>query len=251
MYALPPPETVQPEPPHLPPHDLRYDPAQQAAAADLRSQVVRRLRAMNAMHAQHAWDRRYADPLCPFGLAFLYYEPDPRQPLYTLRTGTRLFLLADAPAELPRLLYEVAHQAFTLRQQGGDPYTTMTDRRDDLSPQARHLGVGVSSLDSRWATWPQIQRTADGVTDVPGRAIAYLDDGTSLLVDRGARVQYDEVRIRSTQTLTTAMDPAPLLWSFASSVEDLVDAQDPLGRQGVIDVFRRLADLHRAVAGGA
>lgn len=241
----PPPEMHDAEPEPVP----AFDPVQQVAAADLRSQVVLRMRKMTALHAQHAWDQRYRDPLSPYGVAFFFYEPDQvlgGQLRYVLRTGTRLFLDADAPPELPRLLYELARQAFDWRQQGLDPYPLMTDRRDEMSPDARYLGVGVSSLDSRWATWAETQRSAQGVTDVPGRGIAYLSDGTSFVCDRGASGQFDEFRVRSTHSL----HHGTVRWQLAATADGLVDADDLRGRQMINEVLRRISDLHRAMVGG-
>jgi hypothetical protein len=49
-------------------------------AIDVRNRAVDRMRWMNHKHAQHAWDQRYRDPLAPYGLAFLFVQPDPRRP---------------------------------------------------------------------------------------------------------------------------------------------------------------------------
>src|SRR6266542_5528744 len=94
----------------------RYTPGSAAAAAPdppgddvrrsvrLRQQAVARLRAMNCMHAMHAWDRRYRDPLAAYGLAFLYAQPDRRGGV-ALHAATKLWLAGAEVFDLPRLLH--------------------------------------------------------------------------------------------------------------------------------------------------
>ena len=143
-----PPPANQPEPA---PHD--------AAVADLRGQVVDRLRQMSALHAQHAWYRRNRDPIGPHAVAFLYAESVAADPLrYRLRTATRLVRDGPDVAEAPRLLYELSGIARGYLDAGAfDPRTQMADRCEPMSDRAFYAGLAVSTLDTPTGAWPQVR----------------------------------------------------------------------------------------------
>ncbi|MFD0584794.1 hypothetical protein [Dactylosporangium darangshiense] len=217
--------------------------------ADLRVQVVTRLRWMNIHHAKWAWDKRVRDPLAPYGFAFFCY--DSGRGRYELRTATRLFLRGDALHPLPRLVYEMTQQVVQCQRDGVDPLIRLTDRREPVSPEGRFLGVGVSSLDSRWQSWTVTQRHAGGVLDVPGRCLAVLNEGTSMVIDRGAREQYDQFRVRSTGELDVTPGQRAVDWRRAAGIDELLDGHPPLGgedRQAVGDALTLLVDLARVIA---
>src|SRR5947207_7538615 len=79
------------------------DPAERSR--DLRREVhlrqlaVQRLRYMSVRHAMHAWEQRYSDPIAPYGLAFLYAQPDHGR--LTLKAATKLWLAGPEAADLP------------------------------------------------------------------------------------------------------------------------------------------------------
>ncbi|GAA4260007.1 hypothetical protein GCM10022255_087010 [Dactylosporangium darangshiense] len=232
------------------PADPAADAAVRIAWADLRSQVVARLRWMNTHHAQHAWDQRVRDPLAAHALAFFAYEPAAGR--FELRTATRLFLHGDAPYVLPRLVHEFTGQAIRCQQRRQDPMVTLTDRRDPLSPQARFLGVGVSSLDTRWQSWEVTQRTAAGIVDIPGRCVAVLNDGTTMVIDRGGRKQYDRFTVASTAELE--VDPGIVGWFRGFDWRRVPDVAALLGgplsevdRRDLGDALSLLANLARVL----
>lgn len=231
-----------PEPTQARSYGQRHDPA----AADLRNQVVDRLRRMNTMHGQHAWDRRHKDPVAPHGLAFLYADvasQDP--PRYALRTATRMFLDGPEVEHLPRLLYELIGIARGYLQQGSfDPCTQMTDRQDEMSPWARYVGLGISSLDTPQASWRQTRQQAFGPLDVPGRCYALLTDGTMLLMDRGGQSRFGSFTVRSTHSLDVIPGQPARIWRWAGDLTDL--DSDPQTKP----IWHWLHQLHQFVLSG-
>ena len=139
--APPPPPPPAQEPPAQPSGQI---PAQEQAphdptAADLRNQVIERLRRMNARHSFYAWERRNSDPLGPHGLAFFYADPQPEhQPThYVLATATRMFLDGSDVDDLPQLLYNLTGIAESyLKTWQLDPRTQMAQRIEPMSPAA-------------------------------------------------------------------------------------------------------------------
>jgi hypothetical protein len=183
-YQTPPSETT--------PHDPAW--------AHLRCDVVDRMWRMNALHANHAWEHRHRDPIAAHALAYLYTDPDGSG--VRLRAATRLFLDSPEASNLPRMLYGVCDVAVGLARTGRfDPRTDMADRTDPMSPAARFLGVGVSSLDTPAGKWTHIQQRARQPLDVPGRVYIQLTDGTRILCDRLGRDGAGELRIQSTACL--------------------------------------------------
>jgi hypothetical protein len=230
-------------------------------AADLRNQVVDRLRRMNVLHARHAWERRNRDPLGPHSVAFFYAEPSASEPpsrgryphgkqhhdelpRAVLRTATRMFLDGPEVADLPRLLYDLTSIAKVyLGQNYFDPRAQMCDRVERMSRHAGYLGLGVSTLDTPAGRWADVRQAASSELDVPGRCLALLADTTMLLLDRGAEEQFGVFRICSTHSL----DVVPLQrWRTWQWAPDLPDLRDPLTRH----IWYWLGQLHR-VAGGA
>jgi hypothetical protein len=163
---------------------------------------------MNQMHAVHAWDRRRSKPIGPHGLAFLYADLDsnsvPRQPYYDVRIATRLFLGGPEVDDLVGLLYEMSDIAEGYLADGGvfDPLVHMTQRADDMSPQAYYIGVGVSTLDGMYGPWRDVQHRAQGALEVPGRCYALLADTTRMRIDRPAR-PHEQITIESTLNINT------------------------------------------------
>lgn len=213
-----------------------HDPA----SARIRNLVVDRLLRMNARHATHAWLQRRAQPVGPHGLAFLYC--DSGGPHHAVAAATRMVDDADDVRDLPRLLYRLASLArerYVAGPGGFDPRTSMTNRQDPMSASAVYIGIGVSSLDTADATWEQVQHVAGGPLDLPGRCFALLTDGTQLLIERGGRDVFGEVRIACTQDLNVELGLAARRWAWRPDLTTTT---------GTAHIWPRMYDLHELVA---
>jgi hypothetical protein len=214
------------------------DPQRDSAAIEVRNLVVDRMRQMNARHAMHAFDRMRSDPIGPHGLAFLYrdIETPGHPPRYAVQAATRLFPAGYDVLDLPRLLREMTEigRAYQARP-GFDPLRSMMNRYDEVSPRARYIGVGVSSLDGPDGAWESVRRHATSALEIPGRSFALLVDGSRLVLDRGA--QYGGVgRIESSHPLDAGPGQSLRRWSWLA---------DPDG--DLAQVWSGLAELHAIV----
>lgn len=231
-----PPQPAQPQPAQPAPSEpAPHDPA----AADLRGQVVHRLRQMSALHAQHAWYRRNRDPIGPHGVAFLYAEVVSHTPSrFRLRTATRLVRDGPDVADAPRLLYELAGIArgyFDAAEL--DPRTQMADRCEPMSDGAFYLGLALSTLDTPTGTWPEVRQRVAGPLDIPGRGLALLSDGTMLLVDRRGRDEYGAFHVQCTHSLDVVPGQPDLMWRWN---RDLANLDDP----STLDTWHFMSQLH-------
>lgn len=234
------PRPAGPVPPGSP-----WQNADEALAAELRIQVVDRLRFMNTRHAQHAWDRQDSDPLAPHGLAFFYADTNNnvsgRFP-WRVRTATRLYLDGPEVGQLAWLLYEQARIADGYWKTGElDPRTQLANRVEPMTPQARYLGVGVSTLDVPGRPWQQ-QRHASNTLDVGGRCFALLVDGSWLLQDRGGPGQYGAQRVWSTHSLAVTAGQGLPWWRWGHHLPELEDPD-------TADIWRWLHHLHDLIQG--
>lgn len=249
-----------------PSHSGRYEPPRRAApfgspppaepvsqppvhdpvAADLRNQVVDRLRRMSVLHSRHAWERRYRDPLGPHALAFFYTGPPHGDPLRcTLRTATRLFLDGSDVEDLPRLLYDLVGLSNGYLAGGGfDPRAQMADRVERMPPRASYIGVGISTLDTPAGSWAQIRSSATSELEVPGRCFALLVDGTMLLLDRHGEQGFGAFDVLSTHSLDVMPGQPWRMWRWAYHLADLAD---PATR----DIWHWLGQLHQLIAAGS
>jgi hypothetical protein len=224
-----------------PPHD--------AESARIRNLVVERLLRMNARHATHAWLHRRAQPVGPHGIAFLYCAAfavaDPREPArHTVAAATRLVDAADDVRDASRLLYRLttlAQERYLLAGGGFDPRRHMTNRSDPMPDHASYIGIGLSSLDTADATWEQTQQRATGPLDIPGRCFGLLRDGTMLLLERGARDVFGEVRVFCTHDLNVELGLPTRRWSWHPDLR---------GGPGTTEIWQRLYDLHAATIQG-
>jgi uncharacterized protein YndB with AHSA1/START domain len=216
-----------------------HDPA----AADLRSQVVRRIRFMNFRHAEHAWERRYRDPIGPHALAFLYAEP-PRgkPPRYTLKTATRLFLAGPEVDDLPQLLADLT-DVVTRAPRGQLDCRTLADRAEDMTAGSTYIGLAVSSLDTPAGPWAELRNRVAGSIDVPGRCFSYLDDGTMLLMDRGGQSRFGHFEVRSTDSLDEVPGDSLQRWTYDRSLAEYADPD-------TYDIWVRLRGLHESIVAG-
>jgi hypothetical protein len=221
-----------------PPLPRQLPDAHDAASADLRAQVVDRLRLMNALHTQHAWYRRHSQPIGPHGLAFFYAEPGQREPVrFTLRTATRLFLDGPDVSDAPRLLYEICGIAAGYAQQGRiDPRTQMADRCEPMAASATFVGVGLSTLDTHSGSWAQVRGQASGPLDIPGRGLAVLADETRVLIDRRGRDEYSAFHVQATHSLDVVPGQPALRWRWNPDLAERSDA-------AIRDVWHFLAHL--------
>lgn len=234
------PATTEPAPAAPHPETFQsHDPA----AADLRGQVVRRIRFMNFRHTEHAWERRHKDPLGPHALAFLFSEPARgRPPRYTLRTATRLFLDGPEVADLPRLLHDLAQVIRRNNRQGDYDPRVLADRADEMSPQAFYVGLAVSSLDTPAGRWYDVRQRVNGSIDVPGRCYALMSDGTMLLMDRGGQARFGHFEVRASASLDEVPGDSLQRWIYDRSLPELADP-------ATAAIWHQLSLLHHSIAG--
>jgi hypothetical protein len=197
-----------------------------AIAIDVRNQVVGRLRRMNVLHAQHAWEQRYSDPLAPYGLAFLYAEPSSSRPdRLTVRAATKLWLAGPETADLPRLLFGLnEYVGSRLSTAVFDVRTELANRSDEMGPEAFYIGVALSTLDTHSGVWEQIRERVPHLADVPGRALIVLTDQTTMICERRGFNEFNAYQIHSTHSLGDAFSNGVNPWSW--STPDLLRA-DP------------------------
>jgi hypothetical protein len=216
----------------------QHDPA----AAELRSQVVRRIRFMNFRHTEHAWERRYKDPIGPHALAFLYSEPARGKPArYTLRTATRIFLAGPEVDDLPRLLHDMADVVGRQRAGSYDP-RILADRTEEMSPGSFYVGLAVSSLDTPAGPWAHLRQRLAGSIDVPGRCYALLTDDTMMLMDRGGESKFGHFEVRCTDSLDEIPGDSMQRWIYDRSLRDLGDPETS-------HIWRGMLELHNTIVG--
>ncbi len=213
----------------------------EAASARLRNLSIDRLLRMNARHATHAWLQRRARPVGPHGLAFLYADqllPDQHA---DVAAATRLVDDGEDVRNLPRLLYRLTTLAREryLPNGGFDPRATLANRTDPMSAAATYIGLGVSSLDTFDASWADNQRAAAGPLDLPGRCFVLLTDGSMMLVERGGRHVFGEVRVTSTHDLNVEPGIASRHWKRRTDLHTV---------GATAEIWRRLYDLHELAA---
>lgn len=191
--------------------DLTYD----SQMTNLRYLIVDRLRRFSVMHATHAFELRYRDPLLPYALAFLYAEqPDREGGAYSLRTATRLALdspeirtdpFIPGPGQAPvyraaRFLCEMTRvaRAYHHTSIGLDFRRDMSDRADAMSTTAQYVGLALSSLDTiKGGLWEDVRERATSPLDVGGMVFVLLVDGTSMLIERDWSTQFSHFRVES------------------------------------------------------
>jgi hypothetical protein len=196
--------------------------------AALRRHAIGRLRYMNTQHAMHAWERRYSDPLAPYGLAFLYAQPDHAQPeggLLTLKAATRLWLAGPESANLPRLLFNLNN---AVAQRGGDPdfdlRRDLADRFDEqMAEDACYVGLGVSALDTYSGTWQQACATVDRYADVPGQIRIVMTDSTMIMCDRRGLADFSSFTVQSTHALSESLIDTPYPYSAVAAQDFRTD----------------------------
>lgn len=185
------------------------------AMPDLRNKTVNELIGINWNHANEAWQRRRRDPLNQHVLVFFFAEPPTgRPPRCELRTAARLFLAADGQ-RLALLLYEMVGVARDHLAAGRDPRTHIFSWHNPTSRHARYVGLGVSSLDTPAASWPQVQQSAGSEIDVPGRCYARLIDGSMLLVDRLAKTDFGMSNVLTSDSIRDVSGVPERSWGYA------------------------------------
>jgi hypothetical protein len=215
------------------------------AAADLRNQIVDRLRRMNALHLQHAWETRRRDPIGPHAVVFFYADTASHRPLrYRLTCATRMFLDGADVRDLPRLLFELGGIAEGYREVGGfEPRTQMATRIEPMPSRAVYVGLGVSSLDTPSGDWATVLASGAGPVNIPGRCLAYLSDGAMLLCDRRGADEYGAFHIWSTHSLDVHFGVPHRAWRWGHHLPALSDP-------ATTDSWHWLMHLHRLVAEG-
>ncbi len=187
----------------------------------MRQLAVQRLRYMSVRHAMHAWEQRYSDPIAPYGLAFLYAQPDPGR--LTLKAATKLWLAGPETADLPRLLFNLNH---AVTQQAGAPdldadfdvRRDLANRVDEqMDEDAWYVGLGVSSLDTYSGTWQQACTTLDSDGDVPAQIHIVLTDSTMIVCDRRGLADFNTLTVHATHALSLSLIDAPYPWSTVTA----------------------------------
>jgi hypothetical protein len=202
------------------------------------------MRKMNSRHAMNAWDRRRRnDAIGPHALAFCYQDLQGTPPRCVVAVGTRLFLDDPDVRDLNRLLYTMIGigQGYVDKAGAFDPRRTMCNREDPMGPQARYIGVAVSSLDTPAGGWARVRQYVEGPLDVPGRCFVLLADGTRMLIDRGGDRALGAMTVQTTNRLDLSLgDPT----RHCRLVPDL--ATDP----ATAETWQWLDRLHLTVVDG-
>lgn len=232
------------------------DPVRDPSVADLRVQIVTRLKRMSGLHARHAvgWD--CDQDIGPHALVFFYAETleYDGQVRYELRTAARWFLGGEDVDDLPIMLGQLAEIAGDILRIGDlDPRVQMVDpaRVDRMTGEARYVGVGVTSLDTPQTLFRDIRDEVDrNPFAVPRRAFAHLVDGTLLMMNRtgdtrAARSSVSQVgvfteTILSNRSLDITLGRAGLVWTRLRPA----DHDHPPG------IWSGLGMLHEAVQEG-
>ncbi len=219
--------------------------------AELRNQVVDRLRRMNGFHCVAAFDRmRGTDALAPHGIAVFYAERTTGGiHRVSLRTATRLFLAGADAADLPALLHDLTvaatvkiekARANNLQWDPRDRNVGMVNRSEEMGPDAGYIGLGISTLDMPDMTWAEAAPAALTGLDLPGRGLALLSDGTTMLVERRPHRAFSEHGIWSSHSLDVRPGQSTRLWNRATN---LVENSDAPTRH----VWHRLHELHQVL----
>jgi hypothetical protein len=224
------------------------DPGE-AALIRLRNTVIDKLSLINAKHCLAAFDNRdRRDALSPHGIVFLYAEPGRRTDWITLKTARRYFYEGPESADLPALLSDLTTVASTKADTAATagqtwlPGTGMESRRDRLHPEARYVGVAVSTLDMPDLTWAQASRAANSPLELPGRAMALLTDGTALLVVRRSHRGFGESGVFSTANLEAHAGESLRFWTRSPRVT-------AEGNDLTQHIWQNLHVLHTTLAG--
>ena len=188
---------------------------------------------MHIRHVDHAWSQRHSDPLGPYALAFLYEQPRGR--FTELKAATRLWLAEErrqrrawVPGEQLAALLAKVNKALASTASFDVRYEFADNVDDGMRPDARFVGLGVSSLDSATASWDDVQQTAGGVGDIFGTAMICLVDGTLMVVEQGARFGIHDMVIQSSMPLIALGSEGMLYPSLHVPAETLL-AQGPPG----------------------
>jgi hypothetical protein len=204
---------------------------------------------MNARHATHAWEQRRQRPVAPHALAFLYADPvhvdnRPDEPPagYRIVAATRMVNSAPEVRDAARLLHRLTTLASTryVPTPGGfDPVAQLSNNHDQSSGQATYIGLGVSTLDTRPASWEQVKASVSGPMDIGGRCLLVLSDQTTALVDRGSSASFGRVDIRCTKSLNDKSNLAVRPWLPHPPGEPMPDT-DP-------EVWAQMRALHTLI----
>lgn len=211
-----------------------------APYVDARVQVAERLRRMAARFRINAWDLRYADPLAPHALAYLYAQPDRRPRMWQVSAAWQLWLAHPDVRHLPNLLHDL-HQQLAPRAagEGFDIRKELATGHDEHMPwgdQATYMGAAAISLDTDAGTWDQICKTAKSSADVPAVTRVLLTDGTAMICHSRSRAQFNEFTVQSSEPMQHGAIWPMFDWSQTDA--------DVLRRRGPDrDVFRWLGEL--------
>jgi len=199
--------------------------AERARDVRVRQHALSRMRYMSVMHATHAWDRRYRDPIAPYGLAVLYAHNEPGNQL-RLTAATKLWLAGEETQDLARLLFNMVNIVGqdAASKPGYDVSRDLANRVDkERAPDAWFVGLGVSSLDTHTGTWAEARDRATAYTEIPGVVRIVLVDGTIIVCDRRGMNEFNSLVVHSTRPLAiTGPLDSPYPYS-AVSTKDLHD----------------------------
>jgi hypothetical protein len=189
-----------------------HDPNREA---DLRHQALERMQYMNIQHAMYAWERRYHDPISPYGLAFLYVQPSAQGTWQELKAATKLWLDGPEAADPAHLLYnlnqvvtrEAARVDFDIRRD-------LANRTDEGTLEdAWYVGLGLSSLDTYSGSWQAACATAADHAEIPGLALIAMIDSTVIACNRRGTNEFGAMDIRTTHPLATSTLDLVYPWS--------------------------------------
>jgi hypothetical protein len=229
----------------------------------LRWEVFSRLWDANTRHAEAAWRSRADKPLAPHALVFLFTQPafnvsadavDSTE----IRAATRMWWLGEESRDPERLLIALTDQV-----DGHDLLTPFDIRREmanrtdpGMREDARYLGLGYSTLDTRTGTFAQVCQHASNEWDIPG-SMLYVSTWSENPADQRAfsvnrlRRHRGAPEIHSyNRALSKYMETA--MYVFAERrLEELYELAGPiLGRLWTLDRALQEADQNRRVLTG-
>jgi hypothetical protein len=205
----------------------RWDEQQRAQRAEaeraawLHGTAAMRLRLVNLRHAEYAWRLRASHGIAATAVALLYVDTVPQ---LDIRVAGKMFPDSDEVADPATLLADLGDEVRTIRAEGTDPRTALSEHPDPMSPQAVFYGAAVSLLDTPAGAWREVRGKVTRPGAIPGRVLALLVDGTGLLADRFEHHQPVNYRVAATHPADPGWAGLGRTWH---PVPDLLHTQDP------------------------
>ena len=197
-----------------------------------------RLRMFTMNQVDHTWRRRDGDALEPYGLAFLFLEPDRMAgPDERIKAGTRMFRESEYITDAVSVLRDLAGVVRGHGAGGLDVVGQMCTGHDPISPQARYVGVAFSTMDLPGEPWAMVRRRLEVAAHVDTRVLVLLLDGTMLQIERKDMAHRRDFQV----SCSVPGDRISIGSTSRRWVPSLTDLADPNTR----DLWLALRDLHQ------